>query len=76
MIQAAPSAGFSAKERADFVADIRATRDAAAEGLSQPKPVDPKNPYRTVGRLSLDDQMAINTEFQSKYIAYLQKCTQ
>lgn len=67
--------GLSAKERADFVADIKATRAAAAADSSSPKPVDPKNPYRYITRLTMDDQMAINKEFQAQYVAYLQKCT-
>lgn len=69
------SHGLSAKERADFVADIKAARVAAAEGLYQPKPVDPKNPGRVMMRLNEDDQLAINAEFQKKYVAYLQQCT-
>jgi hypothetical protein len=70
------SKGLSAKERADFEADIKATRAAAVEGLSAPKPVNPKNPYRYIMRLTLDDQMAINTAFQKQYTANLQKRTQ
>lgn len=69
------SHGLSAAQRADFEADIEATRAAAAQGLYQPKPVDPKNPGRAMMRLNEADQLAISADFQKKYIAYLQKCT-
>ncbi len=67
--------GLSARQRADFVADIEATRAAAAQGLSQPAPVDPKNPFRAMTRLDESDQLAISAAFQQRYIAYLQTCT-
>ena len=46
------SKGLSAKERADFEADIKATRDAADKKLDYAPPVDPKNPNRAMMRLT------------------------
>jgi hypothetical protein len=40
------SQGLSAKDRADFEADIQAARDAAAKGLDAAAPVDPCQPQQ------------------------------
>ncbi len=68
------SQGLSAKERADFEADIKATREAAAKGLEVVPPVDPGNPTRAMQRLSFQDQMDIATEYSKKYMAVMQGC--
>jgi hypothetical protein len=68
------SQGLSAKDQADFEADIKATRAAAAEGLEQVPPVDPSNPNRVLMRLSVQDQMDIATEYSKKYMAVIQGC--
>lgn len=68
------SQGLSAKERADFEADIRATRAAAAKGLEPVPPVDSSNPDRAMMRLSFQDQMAIATEYSKDYMAAMQAC--
>jgi hypothetical protein len=70
----ASSQGLSAKERADFEADIKATRDAAAKGLNQVPPVDPGNPQRVLMRLTTQDQMDVATEFGKQYMARVQGC--
>jgi hypothetical protein len=69
------SQGLSAQDRADFEADIKATRDAAAKGLDQVPPVDPNNPNRVMMRLSFQDQMDIATEYSKKYMALMQGCS-
>jgi hypothetical protein len=68
------SKGLSAKERADFQADIQATRDAAAKKLDYAPPVDPKNPNRALMRLTTQDQMDLNTEFSQQLISRMQNC--
>lgn len=66
--------GLSAKERADFEADIKATRDAAARKLDYAPPVDPSNPNRALMRLTSQDQVDITTEFSKQYLAQMQNC--
>lgn len=68
------SKGLSAKERADFEADIKATRDAADQKLDSAPPVDPKNPNRALMRLSAQEQVAVTTEFSNRYLAAMQNC--
>jgi hypothetical protein len=68
------SQGLSAKDRADFEADIKATRDAAQKGLDMPPPVDPSNPNRAMMRLTTQDQMDIAKEFGNQYMALMQNC--
>jgi len=65
---------LSAKERADFEADIRATREAAAKGLDQVAPVDPNNPNRALMRLTPQEQLEVATEFADKYMAQMKDC--
>lgn len=66
--------GLSAKERADFEADIKATRDAADKKLDYAPPVDPSKPNRALMRLTAQDQMEVTTEFSSQYLAQMQNC--
>ena len=68
------SKGLSAKERADFEADIKATRDAADQKLDYAPPVDPKNPNRAMMRLTAQDQTELITEFSNRYLATMQNC--
>jgi hypothetical protein len=68
------SKGLSAKERADFEADIKATRDAADQKLDSAPPVDPKNPNRAMMRLTAQDQLEVTTEFSNRYLATMQNC--
>ncbi len=68
------SKGLSAKERADFEADIKATRDAADQKLDSAPPVDPKNPNRAMMRLTAQEQIDVTTEFSNRYLAVMQNC--
>jgi hypothetical protein len=68
------SKGLSAKERADFEADIKATRDAADQKLDYAPPVDPRNPNRAIMRLTAQDQTELITEFSNRYLAAMQNC--
>jgi hypothetical protein len=68
------SKGLSAKERADFEADIKATRDAADQKLDYAPPVDPKNPNRAMMRLTAQEQLEVTTEFSNRYLAMMQNC--
>ncbi|MGA9040787.1 MAG: hypothetical protein WB421_09650 [Terriglobales bacterium] len=68
------SKGLSAKEHADFEADIKATRDAADQNLTSAPPVDPKNPTRAMMRLTAQEQMEVTTEFSKRYLAAIQNC--
>src|SRR3984893_12569550 len=68
------SKGLSAKERADFEADIKATRDAADQKLDFAPPVDPKNPNRALMRLTAQEQLEVTTEFSNRYLATMQNC--
>lgn len=68
------SKGLSAKERADFEADIKALRDAADQKLDSAPPVDPKNPNRAMMRLTAQEQIDVTTEFSNRYLAVMQNC--
>lgn len=68
------SKGLSPKERADFLADIKATRDAADKKLDYAPPVDPKNPNRALMRLTAQEQMDVNTEFSKQLLEKVQNC--
>ncbi len=68
--------GLSAKERAEFEADIKATRDAAAKKLDYAPPVDPSKPNRALMRLTAQDQVEMTTEFSNQYLAQMQNCVQ
>jgi hypothetical protein len=68
------SKGLSAKERTDFEADIKATRDAADQKLDSAPPVDPKNPNRALMRLTAQEQLEVTTEFSNRYLATMQNC--
>ena len=68
------SQGLSAKARADFEADIKATRDAAHKGLDMAAPLDPSNPNRALMRLTTQDQLDIAKEFGNQYMALMQNC--
>jgi len=68
------SKGLSPRERADFAADIKATRDAAAQKLDYAPPVDPSKPNRALMRLTSQDQVEMTTEFSNQYLAKMQNC--
>jgi hypothetical protein len=68
------STGLSAKDKADYQADIKSMRDAAASGAKMPAPVDPANPMRAMSRLPQQDQMAVATEFATEYPAKMAAC--
>ena len=68
------SKGLSAKERANFEADIKATRDAADQKLDYAPPVDPKNPNRALMRLTAQEQSEVTTEFSNRYLTTMQNC--
>ena len=70
------SKGLSAKQRAEFEADIKATRDAAAQKLDYAPPVDPSNPNRALMRLTAQEQLDVTTEFSNQYMAQMKSCTQ
>jgi hypothetical protein len=70
------SKGLSAKERSEFEADIKATRDAADQKLDYAPPADPKNPNRGLMRLTAQDQTELMTEFSNRYLAVMQNCVQ
>jgi hypothetical protein len=69
------STGLSAQERAEFEADIAATRDAAAKGLEMVDPVDPANPYRVMTRLSVQDQTDIAIQSGQQMAAIMMTCS-
>jgi len=66
---------LTAKQRADWQADIAATRRAAEQRLQMVEAVDPSNPYRFMTWLSNDDQMAIGTQFATQAATYMATCT-
>ncbi len=67
---------LSAKERAEWEADIAATRNAAAAGgTALPTVADPANPYRPITRLtSPQEQMALANETLKETQAALAAC--
>ncbi len=70
----AASTGLSAKDKADYEADIRSVREAAAAGQQTFASADPANPNRAMMRLSLQDQMAMSTEFGTQYAQKMAAC--
>ena len=72
----AAATGLSAKDKADYEADIKSVRDAAAAGQQMPAPVDPANPARAMTRLTLNDQMSMSTEFGTQYSQKMAACQQ
>lgn len=66
--------GLSAQERADFEADIRSIREAAAAGQQLPQPIDPANPMRAFSRLTAQEQMAIVQDFSAQAAQFIQQC--
>jgi len=66
--------GLSAKDKADFQADIKSVRDAAAGGQQMPAPIEPANPMRAMNRLTLQDQMSMSTEFGTQYAQKMAAC--
>ncbi len=70
----AASTGLSAKDKADYEADIRSVREAGAAGQQTVAPVDPANPNRAMMRLTLQDQMAMSTEFGTQYAQKMAAC--
>lgn len=68
------ASGLSAKERADFEADIRSIREAGAAGQALPQPIDPANPMRAFSRLSPQEQMEIIQQFSAQAVALIQQC--
>jgi hypothetical protein len=70
----AAATGLSAKDKADYEADIRSVRDAGAAGQQTVAPVDPANPNRAMMRLTLQDQMSMSTEFGTQYAQKMAAC--
>ena len=70
----ATSTGLSGKDKADYEADIRSVREAAAAGQQTFASADPANPNRAMMRLSLQDQMAMSTEFGTQYAQKMAAC--
>src|SRR5215471_5850778 len=68
------STGLSAKDKADYQADIKSMRDAAAAGAKMPAPVDPANPMRAMSRLPPQEQIAVASEFGTEYPAKMAAC--
>jgi hypothetical protein len=68
------SSTLSGKDRSDFEADIKAVREAAANGLPFPMPIDPANPMRAMTRLSTQEQMTMATEYSTKYAQQAAAC--
>jgi hypothetical protein len=68
------STGLSAKDKADYQADIKSMRDAAVSNAQTPAPVDPANPMRAMSRLTPQDQISLSTEFSTQYTAKLAAC--
>jgi hypothetical protein len=66
--------GLSGKDKADYQADIKSMRDAAASGAQMPAAVDPANPMRAMMRVAPQDQIAITTEFSTQYAAKMAAC--
>jgi hypothetical protein len=67
--------GLTAQKRADWQADIAATRRAATQRLPMVEAIDPANPYRFMTWLSNDEQMAIGTQFATQAATYMATCT-
>ena len=70
----AAATGLSGKDKADYEADIRSVREAGAAGQQTVAPVDPANPNRAMMRLTLQDQMAMSTEFGTQYAQKMAAC--
>jgi hypothetical protein len=66
--------GLSAKDKADYLADIKSVRDAAAAGRQMPAPVDSANPMRAMTRLTPQDQMTMASEFGTQYAQKMAAC--
>jgi hypothetical protein len=66
--------GLSAKDKADYQADIKSMRDAAAAGQAMPMPVDPANPMRAMSRLTPQDQISMASEFGTQYSQKMTAC--
>jgi hypothetical protein len=65
---------LSAKDKAEYEADIRSVREAGAAGKQMAAPVDPANPNRAMMRLTLQDQMSMSTEFGTQYAEKMATC--
>lgn len=63
------------KARAEWEGDIASLRAAYDQGLPMPNPVDLENPSRYMTRLSMDDQMKLNTEYSKKSQDEIAKCS-
>jgi hypothetical protein len=70
------STGLSAQQKADFAADIGATRRAAELGLAAPEAVDPANAYRFMTWLTAEDQAAVATQYGTQVAAMMASCAQ
>ncbi len=68
------AANLSAKERADWEADIASIRELPTSGAMMPKAIDPSNPTRALMRLTTDEQMALNTEYSKQSQAAIAEC--
>ncbi len=66
---------LSDQERTDWEADIASFRTAAEQNQIMPAAVDPANPTRGLQRLTMEDQVAINTEYAAASQALMAKCT-
>ena len=66
--------GLSAKDKADYQADIKSMRDAAAAGQQMPAPVDPANPMRAMSRLTPQDQISMAAEYGTQYSQKMAAC--
>jgi hypothetical protein len=66
--------GLSAKDRSEFEADIRSTREAAAAGMDMAPPLDPTNPFRAMMRLTPEQQVAHATEYGQKMATQMMAC--
>ncbi len=65
---------LSAKERAEFQADIMAAYAAAGQGLQQVLSTDPQNPYRIEQRLTPQEQTEVNTQYTQQMTQTMMSC--
>ncbi|MBP9866330.1 MAG: hypothetical protein KBC91_08025 [Candidatus Omnitrophica bacterium] len=68
------SPNLSAKERAEFQADIMAAYAAAGQGLQQVLSTDPMNPYKIEQRLSAEEQAEVNTQYTQQMTQTMMSC--
>ena len=68
------SPNLSAKDRADFQADIMAAYAASGQGLQQVLSTDPQNPYRIEQRLTPQEQMEVNNQYTQQMTQTMMSC--